>query len=182
MATIDVDATGRRVEALLDVIAATEPAAGTAAEQLVGELVGLYGAALERLLDVLAEAAPDRLATVGTDPLLSGLLALHDLHPTDLVHRVQAALDGVRPLLEPRGADVVVLGVGADVVRLRLEGITGGCGAEGIEQAVCDAVAAGVPDVGRVEVTQATAPSTNGLIHPDTLFVRPAGQLGSAVS
>ncbi|MEX0659250.1 MAG: NifU family protein [Egibacteraceae bacterium] len=181
MTTIDVDATGRRVEALLDVIAATEPAAGTAAEQLVGELVGMYGAALERLLDVLAEAAPDRLATVGADPLLTGLLALHDLHPTALVHRVQAALEEVRPLLEPRGADVVVLGVGADVVRLRLEGITG-CGAEGLEQAVQDAVAAGVPDVGHVEVTQATAPSTNGLIHPDTLFVRPVGRLGSVVS
>lgn len=181
MTTIDVEATGRRVEALLDVISSNEPAVSSAAEQLVGELVAMYGAALERLLEVLADAAPDRLTTVGEDPLLSGLLALHDLHPGDLVSRVRAALEAVRPLLEPRGADVVVVGVGADVVRLRLEGISG-CGAEGIEEAVREAVRAGVPEVDHVEVTQTDAPSTNGLIHPDTLFVRPIGDLGAAVS
>lgn len=176
--TIDLEATGRRVETLLDMITAADAAAGDAAEQLVRELLELYGAALERLIHELRQAAPERCAGLADDPLLSGLLSLHGLHPAGVGERVQQALADLRPQLEPRGADAVVLVADRDRVRLRLEG-TDGCATDGLRDLLLDSIRAAVPDVADVEVTVADPTTATGLIHPDTLFVRPAGALGS---
>lgn len=171
MASLDVEVVGRRVEALLDEVGTAEPAARRAAEELVRELLGLYGAGLERLLAVLGEAAPERLPSLAGDPLLGGLLALHDLHPVDLRTRVEAALDEVRG---QAAADASVVEASDEVVRVSVDGGCDNCGASQARAAVEDAVRAAVPDVERVEVTQARR-VPNGLISPDRLRARPAG-------
>ena len=91
----------------------------------------LYGAGLERMLEILAEAGRlDQVAldALAADDLVASLLLVHGLHPHDVGTRVAAALDSVRPYLGSHGGDVELLGVDADgVVRLRLLGSCDGC-------------------------------------------------------
>ena len=54
-------------------------------------VTNLYGAGLERMLDVLADAGRlDRVAldALAADELVSGLLLVHGLHPHDVDTRV----------------------------------------------------------------------------------------------
>src|SRR3954447_5805985 len=98
----DLRATGERREVLLEAASAGGRVARERAEELVRLVVDLYGAGLERLLgDVdhprrLGDHLLDRLAG---DELVGGLLAVHGLHPDDVVTRVARALESVRPYL-----------------------------------------------------------------------------------
>src|SRR5579875_2913653 len=61
-------------------------------EELLGSVVQMYGAGLERILAALHEAGEDgqRIAAgLAEDPLLATLLLIHDLHPVPLGDRVQ---------------------------------------------------------------------------------------------
>lgn len=156
---LQVDEVGARVERLLDDLAAADPKVAEIGERLVRELLALYGAGLGRILDHLAAAAPDALGALAEDPLVAGLLALHDLHPVDLDTRVEQALDGVRPYLGSHGGDVTVLGVDGDVVRLRLEGSCDGCGSSEatLRYAVEGAIREAAPEIDRIEVEGVSA-------------------------
>jgi hypothetical protein len=161
VAAVDVERSGRRVEELLDHIAAADGGASLAAEELVRELVGLYGAALERILVVLEASAPDELAQLAEEPLIAGLLALHDLHPLDVRSRVEH-------VLEPHRGELVLVEVGEEVVRLRRLAASG-CGSAQLLARVEDEILAVAPEVARVEVE-----GPNGLIPADTLLAPPA--------
>lgn len=97
-------------------------------EELMRQVLALYGAGLERVLALASEAGAgdaalaDRLAA---DELVSSLLLLHGLHPVPARERVARALaalherlgDGVMLELSAMGADGVVrvrVGVGPD--------------------------------------------------------------------
>ena len=91
----------------------------------------LYGAGLERLLEVLDAAGPagegrcaGRSSTTGSSPACS---LIHGLYPVDLETRVAEALETVRPYMHSHGGNVEVLGFEEGVVRLRLEGSCSGC-------------------------------------------------------
>lgn len=170
---LQVDEVGARVERLLDDLGAADPAVAEIGERLVRELLALYGAGLARILDHVASGAPEVLGVLAGDPLVAGLLALHDLHPVDLTTRVEQALDGVRPYLGSHGGDVTVLGIDDDVVRLRLEGSCDGCGSSEatLRYAVEGAIREAAPEIERIEVEgvtagsnsdPATAPTTRG--------------------
>ncbi len=153
----DVQAAGDRVEALLaDLGGLTDPAARAKAEELVRTLVELYGSGLERLMEILVESdAGQALHRVAADPLVSGLLVLHDLHPLSTRERVAAALEEVRPLLGSHAGGVELLELDTDgVLRLRLEGNCHGCPSSRITvtDAIERAVAQAAPEVSRVEV------------------------------
>ena len=100
---------GDRIEALLEAASAGGRMARGRAEELVRLVVDLYGAGLERLLEIvhdsgrLDDALLDRFAA---DDLVAGLLAVHGLHPDDVSTRVARALEGVRPYLGSHGGDV----------------------------------------------------------------------------
>ena len=80
-----------------------------AAQQLVREVVGLYGAGLQRIMALSEDpGAAERLAT---DDLVASLLLVHGLHPHDTRRRVSDALDRVRPYLGSHGGDVELLEV-----------------------------------------------------------------------
>jgi hypothetical protein len=129
----DVRASGVRVEELLAGFDRPLPLAQTRAraEELVRSLVQLYGAGLDRILEIVdaeASADADRVFTaLCDDPLVSGLLAVHGLHPLTAVERVQRALDGVRPYIESHEGRVEVLGVEGSIVSLRMAGSCDGC-------------------------------------------------------
>lgn len=153
----DVQAVGDRVESLLAELGVlADPAARAKAEDLVRGLVELYGAGLERVVEILVEAeAGEELRRVAADPLVSGLLVLHDLHPLSTRERVVAALDEVRPRLGLHDGGVELLDLDdAGVVRLRLEGNCHGCSSSQatVTDAIERAVVQAAPEVARVEV------------------------------
>jgi Fe-S cluster biogenesis protein NfuA len=171
---LDIGEAGAHIAALLDRLAGTGPEAAATGEALVRALLGLYGAGLDRILTALQHAAPEALLTLAEDPLVAGLLALHDLHPRTVRQRVEAALEGVRPYLASHGGDVSVLSVEDGVVRLRLEGTCNGCGSSQatLEHAVEGAVAAAAPEVEHIEVEGVATPPDphDGLIPLESLL------------
>jgi Fe-S cluster biogenesis protein NfuA/nitrite reductase/ring-hydroxylating ferredoxin subunit len=151
-----------RVEELLDALrdGGFGPAA-PAAEELVGLLVGLYGDGLARVMTVLAEQGPAgaaMIAKLADDPLVEGLLLLHDLHPLDADTRIQRALDRVRPYLGSHAGGVEYLGVLDGVARLRLEGSCHGCPSSTVtvQLAITGAVKDAAPEVIEVVVEGVT--------------------------
>lgn len=161
---------GERIEALLDAASAGGPVGRERAEQLVREVVGLYGAALGRMITLSDPRAVERFAA---DDLVASLLLVHGLHPHDVRRRVADALDRVRPYLGSHGGDVELIGVGADgVVRLRLTGSCKSCPSSSVtlELAVEDAVRAAAPEVTGIEVA-ADAPKAT-VIPAGTLLDR----------
>jgi Fe-S cluster biogenesis protein NfuA len=151
-----------RVEELLDGLrgGGFGPAA-PAAEELVGLLVGLYGDGLARVMTLLAEqgsAGASMIAKLADDPLVEGLLLLHDLHPLDTDTRIQRALDRVRPYLGSHAGGVEYLGVADGVARLRLEGSCHGCPSSTVtvQLAITGAVRDAAPEVSDVVVEGVT--------------------------
>lgn len=159
MSDVDPAAVGDRIELLLEASAAAGPVARERAEELVRVVVELYGAGLERLLEIAHDAGAltdDVLDALGADELVSSLLLVHGLHPDGLEARVERALGVVRPSVEDSGATVELAALSDDAVRLRLVGAGSGCGssAAALSGAIEDAVRAAVPEVARVEVVQ----------------------------
>ena len=141
-----------RVEGLLDAVESLPGEQGReTALAAVQALVELYGAALERLVELAAGHDEDgSLArAVAADELLAHLLLVHDLHPEPLEARVTQALDEVRPYLESHGGDVTLLGLQDGVVRLRMQGSCSGCPSSSLtlKLAIEDAIQRLAPDV-----------------------------------
>jgi Fe-S cluster biogenesis protein NfuA len=159
----ELRAAGDRIEALMGELAASSPAVQAKTEELVRLLMQLYGAGLERILSIVDETGPAAnpiFARLAADDLVSTLLVLHDLHPLDLSVRVERALDHVRPYLESHGGNVQLLGIGDNVVRLRLEGSCKSCPSSTITMklAVEKAIEEAAPEIARIEVEGIAVP------------------------
>jgi Fe-S cluster biogenesis protein NfuA/nitrite reductase/ring-hydroxylating ferredoxin subunit len=168
---------GERIDSLLSALGTAGPVAQQRGEDLVALVTNLYGAGLERLLDVLANAGRlDAMAldALAADELVSGLLLVHGLHPYDVTTRVAAALDSVRPYLGSHGGDVELLGIDdVGVVRLRFLGTCDSCPSSTVtlQLAVEGAIQAAAPEVTAIQV-EAAARSAPGLISIESLRVR----------
>jgi Fe-S cluster biogenesis protein NfuA/nitrite reductase/ring-hydroxylating ferredoxin subunit len=156
---------GDRIQTLLDSCAAGGATAYERAQDLVREVVGLYGAGLERIMRLAAEtsAADAGLAErLATDDLVASLLLVHGLHPHDVHRRVSDALDRVRPYLGSHGGDVDLREIteepeGARVL-LAFQGSCKSCPSSAVtlELAVQDAIRAAAPEICSIEVVTAT--------------------------
>ena len=158
----DWQAAGERIDTLIVASSASGAVARERAEELVRVVADLYGAGLERILDIMYEhgqlddAVLDALAE---DDLVASLLLVHGLHPYDVTTRVERALDSVRPYLGSHGGDVELLEVtGDDVVRLRLMGSCDGCPSSSVtlKLSVEGAIQAAAPEITTIEVEDAT--------------------------
>ncbi len=178
----DLRATGERIDALIESIAGggAGPANPTRsrerAEELVRAVTDLYGAGIERLLDVIYDSGrldDELLELLAGDDLVGSLLLVHGLHPHDVRTRVENALESVRPYLGSHGGDVELIEVSElGAVHLRLLGSCDGCPSSSVtlELAVQDAIEAAAPEVTSIEVeTPATHTSPGGLIPVDSL-------------
>ena len=169
----DLRATGERIDALIDALATVQagppaPAASQRAreqaEELVRVVTDLYGAGIERILDIAYDSGrldDELLGLLAQDDLVASLLLVHGLHPEDVHTRVQKALDAVRPYLGSHGGDVELLEVTDEgAVHLRLLGSCDGCPSSSVtlELAVRDAIESAAPEVVAIEVD---APSTH---------------------
>ena len=155
---LGVQEAGDRIQVLLDASAAGGVVARERAEELVRVTADLYGAGLERMLDVLyglGRLDDEVLAALAGDELVGSLLLVHGLHPYDVTTRVEQALESVRPYLGSHGGDVELLDVTPEgVVRLRLLGSCDGCPSSSVTLtlAVESAVEAAAPEVTAIEV------------------------------
>lgn len=176
-------AAGDRIEQLLEASSTAGPVVRERAEELVRVVVELYGAGLERTLDIVHEAGQlsdevlDRLAD---DDLVASLLLVHGLHPHDVHTRVERALEKVRPYLGSHEGDVELLEVTDEgVVRLRMLGSCDGCPSSAVtlRLAVEDAITSTAPEVVGIEVEETPAPgggndATPGFVPVESLTAR----------
>src|SRR5271166_1611147 len=156
---------GDRIQTLLDATAAGGVAARERAEQLVREVVELYGAGLSRVIAAVGDQADsgilDRLVA---DDLVASLLLVHGLHPHDVRRRVSDALDRVRPYLGSHGGDVQLRDIVGDTVWLEFAGSCKSCPSSAVtlELAVEDAIRAAAPEVSSIEVVTPEAGAAQG--------------------
>lgn len=161
---LDPQDVGQRIEALLDSMGLDEvgPTVGAqssgsrqAGEELVRLLMRFYGAGLEKILTIARAGAGDAIVhRLASDPLVGGLLALHDLHPVDLRTRIESAMQVAKRKLGSHASDAELLGIDPDgTVRVTLG--AGGCGAETVRQIVEEEVAAAAPDAAGVSFVEA---------------------------
>jgi len=152
---MNAEATGRRVEEVLDRLGASGDAAvNQAAEELVRVLMDLYGTGLARVVELVGGKDPAALDALLADELVTGLLVLHDLHPEDTRTRVGRALSAAGAA----GATVLHLDEASGTLRLRTEAESGGCGcgsADTTQQRIDAALAAYAPEITDIEVEQA---------------------------
>jgi Fe-S cluster biogenesis protein NfuA len=108
-----------------------DPAVRAATKNLVQSLMDLHGVALEKALDIIAEAGEPGMNIIdrlGRDSLVSSVLILYGLHPEDFETRVMNAIDKVRPQLRKQGCEVELLSVNDGAIRLRVETGSHTCG------------------------------------------------------
>ena len=154
---------GDRIQTLLDATSAGGTVARERAEQLVREVVELYGAGLARVVATIGDQADagmlDRLAA---DDLVASLLLVHGLHPHDVHRRVSDALDQVRPYLGSHGGDVHLLDIVGDTVQLQFAGSCKSCPSSAVtlELAVEDAIRAAAPEISSIELVTPDAEPT----------------------
>jgi Fe-S cluster biogenesis protein NfuA/nitrite reductase/ring-hydroxylating ferredoxin subunit len=156
---------GDRIQTLLDATAAGGVVARERAEQLVREVVELYGAGLSRILATVGDqAGPGILERLVADDLVASLLLVHGLHPHDVHRRVSDALDRVRPYLGSHGGDVHLLDIVGDTVKLQFAGSCKSCPSSAVtlELAVEDAIRAAAPEVSLIEVVPPEAEAAQG--------------------
>ncbi|WP_006241924.1 NifU family protein [Mycolicibacterium tusciae] len=165
---------GDRIQILLDATAAGGAAARERAEQVVGEVADLYGAGLERILQIATSADPGLVQKLAGDDLVASLLLIHGLHPHGVRRRIEDALDGVRPYLGSHGGDVTLLEVVDDVVRLQFAGSCKSCPSSAVtlELTVEDAVRAAAPEIASIEVVAAEPVPSASVIPADSLLSR----------
>jgi Fe-S cluster biogenesis protein NfuA/nitrite reductase/ring-hydroxylating ferredoxin subunit len=159
-----------------------DPACRSLAEELTSAVVQMYGAGLERIVE-LADA--DTLDEMSKDSLVAGLLMIHDLYPVPIEERVVQALDTVRPYMESHGGNVELLGIEDGIAKLRLEGSCKSCRASSstLELAVRQALEEAAPDLlgmdvegvmeEEEEVTGIALPMANGAPSWHTLDIAP---------
>ena len=165
-----------------------DPACRDLAEELTAAVVQMYGAGLERIVELIEDdETRDRLAA---DELVAGLLMIHDLYPVPIEERVVQALDTVRPYMESHGGNVELLGIEDGIAKLRLEGSCKSCRASSstLELAVRQALQEAAPDLlgmdvegvmDEEEVSGVALPMLNGTPSWHTLDIEPPERLAS---
>ncbi len=189
--SIDEQTIGEAIEQRLEALQArADPRVFDQAVELLQLVTELYGAGLERVMDLASAHAPDLVARITADDLLASLLVANGLHPDDVHVRIAKALDGVRPFLAGHGGDVELLDVDERVgaVYLRLLGSCDGCPSSAItlratvERAIIDAAPEiTIIDVAEPEATGGTEPEgTPILLGTKPMAFDPATGCGAA--
>jgi hypothetical protein len=136
---LDVDQTVARIETLL------EELGGGPGEELVQLLMQLYGAGLQRIVEIVE---PEQAERLGDDKLVGSLLLLHDLHPADAETRLRRMLARLERSFD---SHFLLEGISDGVARIRIErngsAMPGGI-AEVIERAALDVA----PDLAGIEI------------------------------
>jgi Fe-S cluster biogenesis protein NfuA/nitrite reductase/ring-hydroxylating ferredoxin subunit len=140
-----------------------DPVGRESATAAIQALLDLYGAGLERIVEVIAAHDDGQLAAaLAADELVAHLLMLHGLHPVPLEERVRGGLAEVRPYLESHGGNVELIAIDGPVVRLRMQGSCNGCpsSAMTLKLAIENALQKAAPEIEEVVSVQDDGPAT----------------------
>ena len=143
-----------------------DPNARAMAKDLIESMMALHGAALERMLELAAEAGETGEAIIrkcGHDDLVSSVLLLYGLHPEDLQTRITRALEKSRPYLESHAGSAELVSIGDDgTVSVRLEVKSSGCGssAASVKSTLEAALQDAAPDASSIVVEETGASLT----------------------
>ncbi len=151
-----------------------DPALRSATKDLVQSLMDLHGAALEKALDIVAEAGEpgmDIIGRLGRDSLVSSVLILYGLHPEDLETRVAKAVDRIRPQLRKQGCEVELLGVNEGAIRLRVQTGSHTCGstAKTVQATLEGAIYDAAPDMSSLVIEGFEEKPSSGFVSLDKL-------------
>ena len=157
-----------------------DPAVRAATKNLVQSLMDLHGAALEKALDIVAEAGEPGMSIIdrlGRDSLVSSVLILYGLHPEDLETRVAKAVDRVRPQLRKQGCEVELLSVTDGAIRLRVETGSHTCGstAKTLQATLEGAMYDAAPDLISLVIEGFEEKHASGFVALDKLMTGIAG-------
>jgi Fe-S cluster biogenesis protein NfuA/nitrite reductase/ring-hydroxylating ferredoxin subunit/uncharacterized protein (UPF0335 family) len=151
----DLNLQSQRIESLMEEVDALPDAdIRELVQECLQEMLGFYGKGLERILKIVKQNGPEVHDKLVADDFVSGLLLIHDLHPTDLLTRLQQAIDKVRPYMDSHGGSVEIVSVEDNVARLKLQGSCNGCpsSASTMELAIKQAIDESCPDLLGLEV------------------------------
>jgi hypothetical protein len=120
--------------------------------QAVEAMVDVYGEALSRVADTVADDPTTRDALTA-DELLRHLMLLHRVHPDPPAARVGRAVDDAAAALRSSGARVELVEVRDDSAVVRVtSGSCGSCGdTDALHGVVRDEVLAAAPELARVD-------------------------------
>ena len=162
-------------ELVQEIESIADPAVRASTKQLVQSIMDLHGAALEKALDLVAEAGEPGMQIIdqlGHDPLVSSVLILYGLHPEDIQTRVANAVEKIRPQMRKQGCEVEIVGVDDGVVRLRVQTASHTCGSTaktmqaGLEGAIYDAA----PDLTTLVIEGFEEKPASGFVALDKLM------------
>jgi Fe-S cluster biogenesis protein NfuA len=154
----------QKIEALTgEIEALTDENARKKAIELMRLLMEYHGAAIERVMEIVAERdrGGDIFDDLSEDGLSSSLLMLYGLHPVEIETRVERAIEKVRPTLAAHGGDAELIGIDEGIVRLRLIGSCNGCPSSSItlKQTIEQAIYEAAPEIAAIETEGETKPA-----------------------
>jgi Fe-S cluster biogenesis protein NfuA len=149
----------QRLRQLVDELQDLAPAERARAGALVQTILDFHGAALAQLLQLLRQEGPagrEVIEKAARDGLVGNLLLLHGLHPVDLETRTREALAQLEPFLRSQGAEVELVAVADDAVRLCLHRNGSGylVSMQTLRAAIEEAIGTAAPDVRLVEFVE----------------------------
>ncbi len=152
-----------------------DPAVRAATKSLVKSLMDLHGAALEKALDIVAEAGEPGMAIIdrlGRDSLVSSLLILYNLHPEVIEIRVAKAVEKIRPQLRKQGCEVELLGASGGAIHLRVETGSHTCGstAKTMQASLQGAMYDAAPDLESLVIEGLEEKPSSGFVGLDKLM------------
>jgi Fe-S cluster biogenesis protein NfuA len=142
----------RKVDAISD------PALKANATALIQSLLDVHARAFERVVEIVLQQKDLGLTVLNhfaADELIGSLLLLYRLHPDALDVRLNKAIAAVRKAVALQGADVELIGVEEEVVRIRLSGAVHGCTSTQLQKLIEDAIYEAVPEISAVRVENA---------------------------
>ena len=152
-----------------------DPATRATTRDLAQSLMDLHGAAIEKAMDIIAEAGEPGMAIIerlGRDSLVSGVLILYGLHPEDIETRVVKAVERIRPQLRKQGCEVELLGTSDGAIRLRVEIGSHTCGstANTVRAALEGALYDAAPDMASLLIEGLEEKPAGGFVALDKLM------------
>jgi Fe-S cluster biogenesis protein NfuA len=163
-----------------------DPAVRATTKNLVQSLMDLHGAALEKALEIVADAGENGLHIIdrfGRDSLVSSILILYGLHPEDIDSRVVHAVDKLRPQLRKQGCELELIESKNGMIRLRVEAGSHSCGstAKTVQATVEGAIYDAAPDLGSLAIEGLEEKPSSGFVALDKLMHGSASVMHSTV-
>lgn len=165
----------RRIGALVEELETiADPAARSSARQLMQLVMEFHGAAIDRILEILANGGEPGMAFIeqlGRDPMISSLLVLYGLHPETVETRVSKAVERLKAKLQRDGAAIEMLGIKDGAVSVKVTPGAHACGSttSTLRSLVEDSIYEAAPDIAALTVEGLDGRPATGFVSLDKL-------------